>query len=142
MPSILWAICSRSSEAPQRGQLRPDEGLAVFWINPIIGASCCVSRQQFVSDGPLFKSRGLISGETVCCDLTLMGQIVPAKSNCLCLCRGGGGGGHIFSGRQGEMGRRVSASVDQGKKSESCTERVLVTVCSVCACVHEKGEGL
>lgn len=71
------------SEAARRGQLGSNEGLAVFWINPITDASCCVSRQQFVSDGPVFKSGGLVSGETVCCDLTLMGQIVPAKSDCL-----------------------------------------------------------
>lgn len=63
-------------------------------MNPITDASCCVSRQQFVSDGPLFKPRGLISGETVCCDLTLLGQIVPVKSDCLCAEVEGGGSYH------------------------------------------------
>lgn len=86
MASILWMICSRRSEA---AQLRSDEGLAVFCTSPIMDASCCVSRQQFVSDRPLFKSRGLVSGGKVCCDLTLMGQIVPVKSDCVCAEVGG-----------------------------------------------------
>lgn len=50
-----------------------------------------VFQGKFVSHRPLFKSRGLISGERVCCDLTLMGQIVPVKSDCLCVQRWGGG---------------------------------------------------
>lgn len=33
----------------------------------------------------LFKSRGLITGKTVCCDLTLTGQIVPVKSDSVCM---------------------------------------------------------
>lgn len=52
-------------------------------LNPIIDAPYCVSRQQCVSDWALFKSRGLISGKTVGCDLTLTGQIVPVKSDCV-----------------------------------------------------------
>lgn len=133
MASILWKICS--FEAAQRGQLHSDEGLTGFWIHPITDAPRCVPRQQFVRDGPLFKSRGLVSAETVSCDLTLMGQIVPVKSDCLCLCRGGvcvcggGEGGHIFSGRQGEMERPVFASLSQRKRQKSGSEQHMFQLC-------------
>lgn len=55
-------------------------------LNPIIDASHCVPRQQYISNRALFKSSRLISGETARVDLALTGHTVPVKSDRVCVC--------------------------------------------------------
>lgn len=109
----MWAACTGKYAAAQKGGNVAAiwKGLAGFWVNPIIDTSYCVSRQQCISDTALFKSRGLISGNAVCRDLILTGQIVPVKSDCVCLC---GGGVICLVGGRGS--RAVFASVGSEKQ--------------------------
>lgn len=119
------ATLAGKSAAAQRGQHSSDlKGSCSLLSKSFIDASYCVSRQQCISDRALFKSRGLISGKKLCRDLTLMGQIVPVKSDCVCKCvRLCGGGVICLVGGRGKQ-NNVFALVESEKQRRAEMRKV------------------
>lgn len=100
-------------------------GLVGFCVNPIIDASHCVSRLQYVNARALLKSKGLISGEAVLCDLKLTEQTVPVE---------------CFSSqkRQREAEHCVFTSAESGEQMvESVHTLFYMSLWPHCACMHE-----
>lgn len=86
MPRQHTPTASVKTTVGQMGLMVSGWGGVSSGLNPIIDASHCVPRQQYISNRALFKSSRLISGETARVDLALTGHTVPVKSDRVCVC--------------------------------------------------------